>query len=157
MEPNIITIFLTILIIWLIILTVILVRMAQRYQRLTAGITKKNLRELLEGANKRLESQKKATDELQNWIGRLEKYSEDHIQKVGFTRFNPFTDTGGNQSFCLTLLDQHDNGIILSSLHSREQTRIYAKSIKQGNAVGLELSKEEKETLKKAKALSKQA
>ena len=126
--------------------------MVLRYQRLTAGIKSKELRELLEDANRRLEEQKKVTEEIQKWIKLLEKDAESHIQKIGFIRFNPFTDTGGNQSFCLALLDKQNNGIIISSLHSREQTRTYAKAIKNGKTEGLELSKEEKETLNKAKS-----
>jgi hypothetical protein len=73
------------------------------------------------------------------------------LQKVGFVRFNPFSDTGGDQSFCLSVLDDEDSGIVLSSLHSRGQTRVYAKAVKKGKGKDFELSKEELETIKKAK------
>lgn len=73
-----------------------------------------------------------------------------HLQRIGFQRFNPFTSTGGDQSFVLCLLDENGTGIVISSLHSRESTRLYAKSIEKGKATSVSLSTEEKEVIKKA-------
>ena len=64
--------------------------------------------------------------------------------KINVTRFNPFENVGGNQSFILTILDQTDSGVILTSLHNRDLTRLYAKPIKNGEAENNTLSKEEK-------------
>jgi hypothetical protein len=64
--------------------------------------------------------------------------------KIHVTRFNPFENVGGDQSFILTILDQTDSGVILTSLHNRDLTRIYAKTIKNGQAENNTLSKEEK-------------
>jgi len=64
--------------------------------------------------------------------------------KINVTRFNPFENVGGNQSFILTILDQTDSGVILTSLHNRDLTRLYAKPIKNGQADNNTLSKEEK-------------
>lgn len=128
--------------------------MVTRYRRLTQGITKKELRGLLEHAASLLAKQQKATDELAYLLQGLAKAEESHLQKVGFIRFNPFTDTGGNQSFCLALLDRHDSGIVISSLHSRDQTRLYAKQITNGKSEHQELSREEKEAIHKAQKLT---
>jgi hypothetical protein len=49
-------------------------------------------------------------------------------------RYNPFEETGGNQSFALALLDADGNGWVLSSLHARAGTRMYAKAISGGRA-----------------------
>lgn len=72
-----------------------------------------------------------------------------HFQKFEISKYNPYADTGGNQSFSLVLLDGKQNGLVLTSLHSRSGTRIYIKPVEKGKAQ-LELSKEEQETLKKA-------
>ena len=64
--------------------------------------------------------------------------------KVGLTRFNPFEDLGGDQSFILCLLDQHNSGVIITSVHNRELTRVYAKPIKNGEGENFTLSKDEK-------------
>jgi hypothetical protein len=64
-------------------------------------------------------------------------------------RFNPFSDTGGEQSFVLSLLDGGGNGILLTSLHGRGMTRIYAKRVIAGKS-DQELSAEEKKALSQA-------
>ena len=141
--------------VWLLVITIMLLKMVTRYNRLTKGIRKKELRELLEHVNRKLIKQQQSLDNIEGWIKRIEINGKSHIQKVGFIRFNPFTDTGGNQSFCLSILDGDENGIVLSSLHSREQTRIYAKAITKGKTEGLELSNEEKRSIEQAKASKK--
>lgn len=79
----------------------------------------------------------------------LEKMANQSIQKVGVVRFNPFKETGGDQSFTIALLDSHDNGLVISSLYSREGTRIYGKPIQAGQS-NYPLSQEEIQALKKA-------
>ena len=62
----------------------------------------------------------------------LEAIAKISVQKVGFARFNPFQDTGGDNSFVVALLDGEKNGIILSSLYTRDGVRIFAKKIERG-------------------------
>ncbi len=83
--------------------------------------------------------------------GRLEASAPRAFQRVGLVRFNPFEDTGGNQSFALALLDADGNGWVLSSLHARNGTRLYAKAIRGGRSDGA-LSDEETAALKQATA-----
>jgi hypothetical protein len=73
------------------------------------------------------------------------------IQRIGLVRFNPFEDTGGNQSFALALTDAAGNGFVVSSLHTRTGTRVYAKAIADGRSDGA-LSAEETEALRLALA-----
>ena len=75
------------------------------------------------------------------------------MQKVGILRFNPFADTGGDQSFVFAILDGNDTGIVLTSLHSRSTTRWYAKNVKKGKGVDFDLSQEEEKTIKTAVSL----
>lgn len=69
--------------------------------------------------------------------------------KLGLTRYNPFEDLGGDQSFILCLLDQNNSGVIITSLHNRDLTRVYAKPIKNGEGENFTLSKEEKSSILK--------
>jgi hypothetical protein len=73
------------------------------------------------------------------------------FSRVGLVRFNPFEDTGGNQSFALALLDGNGDGFVVSSLHARTGTRLYAKSVSAG-ASDSALSDEESEALRQAMA-----
>ena len=71
------------------------------------------------------------------------------VQRVGLVRYNPFEDTGGNQSFALALLDADANGVVLTSLHSRQATRVYLRTIVAGRCDAA-LSAEEAEALRQA-------
>lgn len=72
-----------------------------------------------------------------------------YFQKSAFVRYNPFEETGGDQSFIVAILDGNNSGFVISSLHSRNGTRIYAKQISMGKE-SHQLSKEEKEVVEKA-------
>lgn len=80
----------------------------------------------------------------------IEKDGLYHIQKVGLLRFNPFKDTGGDQSFILALLDAKDTGAVVTALYSRSGTRWYAKKVIEGKGAEHELSGDEKEAIKLA-------
>ncbi|MEK7630681.1 MAG: DUF4446 family protein [Patescibacteria group bacterium] len=71
------------------------------------------------------------------------------IQKVSMVRFNPFSDTGGDQSFVIALLDGKNNGVVFSSLYTRGQPLVYAKPIKEGVS-HYQLSGEETDALARA-------
>lgn len=71
------------------------------------------------------------------------------LQKISMVRFNPFGDVGGDQSFSLAMLDGHDSGLILTSIHGRGGTRVYAKPIDLGKSK-YSLSSEEKKALTQA-------
>jgi len=81
----------------------------------------------------------------------LERDQQGSIGRVGLVRFNPFEETGGNQSFALAMLDGHGDGFVVSSLHARAGTRVYAKAIVRGTAESA-LSDEESEALRLALA-----
>lgn len=79
----------------------------------------------------------------------LERSGERAIQRVGVVRFNPFTDAGGDQSFAVALLDVHGNGIVVSSLHARADTRVFAKHVRAGRSRH-QLSAEEEDAIRQA-------
>ena len=79
----------------------------------------------------------------------FKKESRLNIQRVGLTKYNPFKETGGNNSFSLVLLDGNKNGIIITSLHTRERTRLYLKEVISGKPK-IELSNDEEQALKES-------
>lgn len=82
-------------------------------------------------------------------IKNLENICEITIQKTGVVRFNPFNNMGGNQSFVIALLDNKNDGFIISSLFVKDGNRVYSKAIKAGKSEH-PLSAEEKEAIEKA-------
>lgn len=80
----------------------------------------------------------------------LERGGLSHIQKMELMRFNPYQDTGGDQSFVLVFLDDKANGTVITSLHARSGTRIFAKEVILGKAGKHKFSDEEEKAIKKA-------
>jgi len=105
-----------------------------------------NLKEILSQFKDLKEDFEKILKELES----LKKENEFNIQKVGIVRFNPFKEIGGDQSFSIALLDGNDDGVVITSLYSREGNRVYGKPIKGGQSEYL-LSGEEKEAIQIAK------
>lgn len=119
-------------------------------QNVTRGGKKETMLDLL---NEVIGKQKK----LENGLGDTNKKvegllfdSQFYIQKIGLVRFNPFNDTGGDQSFILALVDDKDSGVVVSGLHTRNGTRWYAKKVHDGKGVDHELSSDEVKAIKMA-------
>lgn len=105
-----------------------------------------SLKEYLTAVDRLRAGQQRLDEDLRQLI----RQGTHHFQKVALIRFNPFSDTGSDQSFSIALLDGENSGFVLTSLHGRDLTRIYAKPIVEGQASGFQLSKEEKEAVIKA-------
>jgi hypothetical protein len=103
---------------------------------------------------------KEILDILADLEGKMEKMSLDlkkmkenaklPVQKTAIVRFNPFSGVGGEQSFSLALLDGNDDGVVITSLYTRTDNRVYGKPIKNGQSEYV-LSEEEKQAIEKAK------
>lgn len=102
---------------------------------------------------KRESSNQEEIEKLKVSISKLTKEGDFHLQKLGLFRFNPFKDTGGDQSFILALVDANNTGVIISSLHTRTGTRWYAKKVVKGKGSEYELSDEEEKALKESSFL----
>lgn len=148
-------ILLSIFIIWAIVISVFLLRMITHYNRLTQGITKEGLKEILDTLLKRQDDLEEETRQLEVALKNLAVDGTYHIRKIGLVRFNPFSDTGGSQSFTLAILDSGDNGLVMTSLYARTGNRWYAKEVRGGKGKELELSKEEQAAIKRAQLVGR--
>lgn len=122
-------------------------RLRARLDRLTRGADDADLGAVLDAHLDKVFAVARELDELSARSAILEATGRRAIQRVGLVRFNPFEDTGGNQSFAMALTDAAGDGFILSSLHSRTGTRVYAKAITDGRSDGA-LSDEEQAALR---------
>lgn len=137
--------------IWLIALTFLLLQITSHYNNLVKGATSKSLMGILDSLLKDLRRAESDIEILQERCDTIEKDDLLHIQKVGLVRFNPFKDTGGDQSFILSLINGKNSGVVISGLYSRLGTRWYAKRILDGKGVEHDLSEEEKKALSQLK------
>lgn len=88
-------------------------------------------------------------EEIEKYLETVEKRLKKSIQEIGIIRFNPFEDAGSNQSFSVAFLNEEGDGVVISSLYSREKVSVYAKPIKNYKSE-YSLSDEEKEAVKNA-------
>lgn len=105
-----------------------------------------NLEEILKSFQELKKEFKKVSKELVD----LKKENKFAIQKIGVVRFNPFSDVGGGQSFSIALLDANNDGVVITSLYTREGNRVYGKPIKNSQSE-YQLSDEEKQAIKQVK------
>jgi hypothetical protein len=136
---------------WLIYITQEFRKLKSHYNALVEGSNKQTLEEVLRELLKDVSITKKDIAQLTKRCDILENNETFHIQKIGLLRFNPFNDTGGDQSFILTLSDARDTGVVITGLYSRTGTRWYAKKIIEGKGSEHDLSDDEKKALKTAK------
>ena len=136
-----------IVVLWLGVITFLLLKIKKSYDNFLAETNKTQLSQALDTILLHQKEKKKNIAELISRCDRIEKDIAFHIQKVGLLRFNPFNDTGGDQSFILALVDSQNTGIVISGLYSRSGTRWYAKRVVKNEGIEHELSKEERKAL----------
>jgi len=132
-------------------LNVLFPQTSSSLQYVGQGVNKKTLEGVLTTIVRDVHDAKKHIADLSTRCDTIESNSLFHIQKIGLLRFNPFKDTGGDQSFILALIDAKDTGVVITALYSRSGTRWYAKKVVAGKGAEHELSEEEKQALKIAK------
>lgn len=156
-EANSITLIVALVAIsiLLVVLTLLLWRrtrrLAARFEGITRGSEERSLEAILEAHLARVHEVVRGLENVEARTAILERDLRRTFARVGLVRYNPFEDTGGNQSFALALLDAHGDGFIVSSLHSRNGTRIYAKGVRGGRSDSA-VSDEEGEAIRVAMA-----
>jgi hypothetical protein len=121
----------------------------KRLKRFFLGKKAKDLEETISILENDMAKLNRAKDSIEKEISLMNKKIKKSIRGLETIRFNPFPDQGSNQSFAIGMLDEEGDGLVISSLYSRERMSVFAKPIKAGISE-YELSTEEKEALKKA-------
>ncbi len=132
------------------VLAVRLRRLEAHYRTLTTGTDGGNLEAVLNAHLRDVRLATTKVEETDALARALERASRTHVQRVGFLRFNPFRDAGGDQSFAVVLADQEGNGVVMSSLHGRDVTRVYGKPLAAWESA-YTLTDEEQQAITKAK------
>ena len=129
-----------------------IVRLEIKIHKLLSGKDGKSLEnsilQSIENLGRLNSFQKEAIDYFEN----IEKRLRRSIQAVETIRFNPFKGTGdgGNQSFSTTLINEKGDGVVVSSLYSRDRVSVFSKPIKKFES-SFELTEEERATIANSK------
>ena len=121
----------------------------KRLKRFFLGKKANNLEDTIVSLENDIAKLKKAKEITEKELVEINAKLKKSIRGLETVRFNPFPDQGSNQSFAIGMLDEENNGLVLSSLYSRERMSIFAKPIKNGKSE-YELTAEEKKALEKA-------
>lgn len=142
------------LLIIIVLIALIWVRTRRTQLKINAifqGKKATNLEGVILHNNKKLKDFDTEIQELFDISNKINVRANKSLNKIGVERFNPFRDYTGNQSFALALLNSQDDGVIISSIHTREGTRIYTKQVEKGSPVNNEFTEEEKNAITQAK------
>ncbi len=124
-------------------------KMNKRYRKMMQGVEGANLEQVLMAHIEEVHRLVDRVDKLSSECRRMEERSQYCIQKLGVVRFNAFEDTGSDLSFAVALLDANNDGVIVSSIFGRNESRAYGKPVVAGQST-YHLSEEEKQALAKA-------
>ena len=114
------------------------------------------LRGILEGHARSIQRLEAAARMLNSTDKGQQQLIEGAVRHVGLVRYDAFEDVGGRLSFSCALLDDHANGVVVTSINGRQDTRVYAKPVTGGKS-GYNLSIEEEEAIRQALARPREA
>lgn len=136
-----------------IILTLWNIRTEMRLRSLLRGKSGESLEATIHNLVDAAEVLHKRQDDIIAMVSNIDGRVKSSIRGVELIRFNPFEDAGSNQSFAIALLNEEGDGVVLSSLYSRDRMSVFAKPVKS-LASNHDLTTEEKEVIARAQRTS---
>jgi hypothetical protein len=143
------TLFVIILLFIIIIQAKSISSLEKRYRKFMRGVNNKNLEELIINYLDKIDEVKVNSDKLREDFNVLDSRVKGCVQKLSIIRYRAFDNVGSDLSFSLALLDDNNNGTILTGIYGRNESITYAKPIDKGIS-RYDLSEEEKEVLEEA-------
>jgi hypothetical protein len=140
---------LLILLVLVLVQSVRLGRAVRAYRELVRDASGGSLHDRLAGNAIALDRATQRMADIEALQATIEARSQRSLQHIGMVRFNPFEDTGSDQSFAIALLDDRRDGVVISSLHGRANTRLFAKPVSGGDSAH-NLSEEESQAIRVA-------
>ncbi len=131
-----------------LVLLGLIIWMHVKLHRFLVGIDSKNISDSLSSVSSDLKDLRAFRRELEEYLTTVEKRLKKSVQSISTVRFNPFKGQGGggNQSFSTAFLNEEGDGVVISSLYSREHVSVFSKPVKKMKSE-YELSEEEKEAI----------
>lgn len=102
------------------------------YRRLMFGPNAEDLHQILTGQAAAIRGLQQEVAKLQTENRQLQENVVGHLQHFGILRYNAFVEAGSDLSFSVAVLDGRKDGVVLTSLYGRQESRVYAKPLKNG-------------------------
>ncbi|GAA0726599.1 DUF4446 family protein [Clostridium malenominatum] len=149
-------IILIVLIILILILFLIIIiqfsainKLEKRYRKFMRGVDNKNIEEIIISYLDRVDSAVQQSNNIKISVEEINSRLNNCVQKYSIMRYRAFEDVGSDLSYSIALLDNKNDGIILTGIYGRTDSTTYAKPIDKGLS-RYELSEEENYVLKDA-------
>lgn len=126
-------------------------KLQRKYKRLMRGVEGENLEKIIINYMDQIDKVKEESKEVREIYNNIDERVKKSIQKLAIVRYKAFENVGSDLSFSLALLDDNDDGVIITSIYGRDESFTYAKPINKGLS-RYDLSDEEKEVLKQVSA-----
>ena len=123
--------------------------MKKKYRRMMAGVDGGNLERLINGHVDEVNSVVTEQKQIREEIERIDNMLKKAITRIAVVRFDAFNNMGSDLSYCVAMLDSNNNGIVISGIFGREDSRTYVKPIVDGVST-YKLTQEEEQALKDA-------
>lgn len=124
-------------------------RLEKKYKKMMRGTNTKNLEEIVTSYLDKVDSTKEDIMKVIEKNKFLEEKQKKALQKTSIVRYKAFEDVGSDLSFSIALLDEKNDGIILTGIYGRNDSTTYAKPIDKGIS-RYDLSEEEIQVLNDA-------
>jgi len=109
-------------------------RLKSKYDKFMNGLSGASMEDVLEDCIDKLNGVIEKNRELEYQINTIKRNMHYCVQKVGVVRYNAFDDVGSDLCFSIALLDNNDDGVVISGLYARDSSTTYAKPISRGKS-----------------------
>ncbi len=123
--------------------------MNMRMKKFFRGGKGENMEQVINDIAMALQKTMDLTDKNTSELVTLRNMIEAQGRGIALVRFNPFPDVGGTQSFAVAIVNKEGDGVVFSSLYSRERMSVFAKPVKKETS-DVELTPEESAVIKDA-------
>ncbi len=138
-----------ILCVWLAAITVKLRKTVRRFERMMGAAEVENLEEVVANLQADVKMLQSGSQRQEAQVDQIWKRIERLKAHVGVHRYNAFSEGGSDLSFSIAIVDEQQSGVVITGLHNREDTYIYAKPLDHGQSKHT-LSPEEREAINQA-------
>ncbi len=142
-------VFVALLTLWILILSLRNSRLRKRYEAYIQTPDGKKIEEKIDEYYNEFKNNRSVVQDVDKQLTILQEQNLKNFSRMGFVRFSAFSEVGSDLSFAIALMDSKNNGFVISSIYGRNDNRLYAKPLENGNS-SYRLSEEEELAIKRA-------
>lgn len=125
-------------------------KLRKQYVEVMGGTGVTDLEDVILELRNTIAAQEEHAQRMQKQLEQVEQVQQQEKGRIGVLRYNAFADQGSDLSFSIAVVNTAQDGVVLSGIHSRENTYVYAKPLDKGES-SYPLTPEERKAIEQAK------